>query len=325
MKSLQYVSSRRTNLDIRSNFLQQLSNFEAFDITPKTGKWSELSFQVSDKLYKEEELLRNTFLNSQLGPVSNILIRKENKNSSKIKWIDENNETNIKSDIPEINENYRIRPYKYFNIPSILKTSKRPSTAAQIKSNRNAPMINSFISNTSYDVPQINEILDTNKGKIENKSTANFSKFLHSENNKIKSEIYKGKDKDKEKDKKKEIKKDEQPIQPIKNVAKAPNPKIPVVIEKSTINTNQNTSSNSNPKNIIPPDKSEDKNTKIDEIAKRQIVEEIGKLNKNIKEKTSVTNIINNNITNVYINPELKEQAIKEENEKEQVKVAGNF
>lgn len=79
MKSLEYVNSRRPNLEIRGSFLQQLSQWErrTRTIYPKrTDRWEELLLADGEKnlqsnainhpgySYIDELLLRNTFMNA---------------------------------------------------------------------------------------------------------------------------------------------------------------------------------------------------------------------------------------------------------------------
>lgn len=70
LKTLEFMNSRRPDLEIRVNFIQQLSDFENRlkhrGCGPQTKKWNELGTE-SDFLESEELLLRNTFLNSKTG------------------------------------------------------------------------------------------------------------------------------------------------------------------------------------------------------------------------------------------------------------------
>jgi hypothetical protein len=70
LKTLEFLNSRRPDLEIRVNFIQQLSDFENRlknrGLGPQTKKWNELGAE-NDFLESEELLLRNTFLNSKTG------------------------------------------------------------------------------------------------------------------------------------------------------------------------------------------------------------------------------------------------------------------
>ena len=123
-KTLEFLNSRRPNLEIRAAFVSQLAEFEEKLISqnrgPQTAHWNEVANNKieldQDKFYHDEELiLRNTFLNAQLwfsrthnrqhGQNNDI---KNGQNSqdidilnnelyqNKIKWIDNNkNDKNI--------------------------------------------------------------------------------------------------------------------------------------------------------------------------------------------------------------------------------------
>ena len=75
MKTLEFLSSRRPDLEMRPSFLEQLHNYEASLVArkmgPKTYKWTEISDTVTYHLENDELILRNTYLNSQAGPVFN--------------------------------------------------------------------------------------------------------------------------------------------------------------------------------------------------------------------------------------------------------------
>lgn len=71
LKTLEFLNSRRPDLEIRVTFIQQLSDFEnrlkTRGLKPMTKKWNELADENS-YLESDELLLRNTFLNSRTGP-----------------------------------------------------------------------------------------------------------------------------------------------------------------------------------------------------------------------------------------------------------------
>lgn len=72
LKSLEFLNSRRPDLEIRATFIHQLSAYEArlaeASNKPITQKWDELS-NPNPTFACEELLLRNTFINSQMGPL----------------------------------------------------------------------------------------------------------------------------------------------------------------------------------------------------------------------------------------------------------------
>ena len=75
LKTLEFLNSRRPDLEMRPSFLRQLQMYEgsltARGLGPKTQKWTEISDTVTYHLENDELILRNTFLNSQAGPVFN--------------------------------------------------------------------------------------------------------------------------------------------------------------------------------------------------------------------------------------------------------------
>jgi len=67
LKTLEFLNSRRQDLEIRVSFIQQLSAFEQRMNAKQinfTQKWSELS-EENKYLESEELVLRNTFINSK--------------------------------------------------------------------------------------------------------------------------------------------------------------------------------------------------------------------------------------------------------------------
>ena len=93
LKSLEFLNSRRPDLEIRATFIQQLSLYEArlqnlYNLHISC-RWDELSNQNTSYAC-EELLLRNTFVNSQMGPIPppNDSDSKEVKKPA-IMWVDE--------------------------------------------------------------------------------------------------------------------------------------------------------------------------------------------------------------------------------------------
>ena len=91
LKTLEFVNSRRTDLEMRPSFLSQLSQYEnklyLRGIGPKTQRWTELSDnQIA--LENEELIVRNTYLNSQMAPLAD-LNGYDEKSSYTLKWVDE--------------------------------------------------------------------------------------------------------------------------------------------------------------------------------------------------------------------------------------------
>jgi protein-tyrosine phosphatase len=67
LKTLEFLNSRRPDLEIRATFIKQLSEYESRlkkrSIGPKTSKWDEIADE-NKFLESDELMLRNTFLNA---------------------------------------------------------------------------------------------------------------------------------------------------------------------------------------------------------------------------------------------------------------------
>lgn len=97
LKTLEFLNSRRPDLEIRASFIHQLNMFENYlsksGFGPKTQDWNEIS-EKSFYMENEELLLRNTFLNSKMGPLAEYNAKqnaatKKRKIKTKICWADE--------------------------------------------------------------------------------------------------------------------------------------------------------------------------------------------------------------------------------------------
>ena len=75
LKTLEFLNSRRPDLEIRATFIKQLSDYEnrlkMRQLGPKTSKWDEIADE-NRYLESEELMLRNTFLNAQNGPMAQL-------------------------------------------------------------------------------------------------------------------------------------------------------------------------------------------------------------------------------------------------------------
>jgi hypothetical protein len=73
LKTLEFLNSRRPDLEIRATFIHQLSAYEARLAQDKsfniTSKWDELA-NPRALITCEELVLRNTFINAQMGPLA---------------------------------------------------------------------------------------------------------------------------------------------------------------------------------------------------------------------------------------------------------------
>jgi hypothetical protein len=108
LKTLEFLNSRRPDLEIRVNFIQQLSDYEnrlkQRGFGPETKKWNELA-PDSVFLESEELLLRNTFLNSKTGIefqrlALNARPIQQSGNAQRLKWVDleSRGKTNLSSE-----------------------------------------------------------------------------------------------------------------------------------------------------------------------------------------------------------------------------------
>ena len=96
LKSLEFLNSRRPDLEIRATFIHQLSLYEArlqnlYNLHISC-KWDELSNQ-NPTYACEELLLRNTFMNSQMGPIPPPSEEDEQQKPRAIRWLDEHAKT----------------------------------------------------------------------------------------------------------------------------------------------------------------------------------------------------------------------------------------
>lgn len=90
-KTMEFLSSRRPDVDLKPAFLQQLSGYErrlmAQSKQPFSNDWHSADFS---HLEDEDLLLRNTYLNSQMGPLAELRLEIGTMptKSSKLVWAD---------------------------------------------------------------------------------------------------------------------------------------------------------------------------------------------------------------------------------------------
>ena len=105
LKTLEFLNSRRPDLEIRANFIHQLSAFEtrltANGMGPKTTKWTEL-YDHSNDFENEELLLRNTYLNAQIGPMADLNSNNSKIQQSKIKFVEGKILATVMPEVPHI-------------------------------------------------------------------------------------------------------------------------------------------------------------------------------------------------------------------------------
>mmetsp|Transcript_3706 Transcript_3706/g.7922 ORF Transcript_3706/g.7922 Transcript_3706/m.7922 type:complete len:401 (+) Transcript_3706:10-1212(+) len=88
-KTFEFLNSRRPDFEIKSGFIRQLQLFEGriFHSSKPTSRWVDLSEE--DHLGSEELMLRNTFLNSQALPISDVDTNLYAANSAALQWADQ--------------------------------------------------------------------------------------------------------------------------------------------------------------------------------------------------------------------------------------------
>lgn len=91
-KTLQFLNSRRPDLDIRPNFIHQLTAYEnrliSQGLGPKTSTWNEVT-ERNNHFENEELLLRNTYLNAQMGPMATLPSAGERRQPPRLRWADD--------------------------------------------------------------------------------------------------------------------------------------------------------------------------------------------------------------------------------------------
>jgi hypothetical protein len=88
-KTFEFLNSRRPDFEIKSGFTRQLQLFEGRrfrDLKP-TRHWGELS--EAEDVGSEELMLRNTFLNSQALPISDVDTTQYSQNATALRWADQ--------------------------------------------------------------------------------------------------------------------------------------------------------------------------------------------------------------------------------------------
>ncbi|CAD8057708.1 unnamed protein product [Paramecium primaurelia] len=105
-KTLEYLNSRRPDLEIRASFFYQLNALEnrmTKQGPKRTASWNELTSDDQNPSQVQDELIiRNTFLNSHNGPVDEIYTNLQAKQgvlgkvtNQKLKWKDQMNKENM--------------------------------------------------------------------------------------------------------------------------------------------------------------------------------------------------------------------------------------
>ena len=94
LKALEFLNSRRPDLEIRAIFIHQLSAYEQRLQAKFNGKFSSAWEDLSEEqpyLTSEELVLRNTFINSRMGPLADWKVDKDAARAKPaLTWIDQN-------------------------------------------------------------------------------------------------------------------------------------------------------------------------------------------------------------------------------------------
>lgn len=168
-KTLEFLHSRRPDLEIRASFFQQLNRLESKLVNKgivKYGSWDELN--VEKEILDEEIIIRNTFLNAKISKYEGKSLRNFDKRK-KIHWIDEvyKDRNKLVSDIRpkssgidrRINNKYRKQP------KSILKQN--------IEEN-NKSFFNNVKTNNDLIVQSKNPLSSKNKNEVIISNSLNF-------------------------------------------------------------------------------------------------------------------------------------------------------
>jgi hypothetical protein len=141
-KTLEFLNSRRPDLEMRPSFLAQLQGYEnrlrMKGIGPQTQRWTEISDKSTYHLENEELILTNTYMNSQAGPqvdLNNPPISSDFQKKDKLVWRDirthnkqglteenKDEEDLVNLDKPEKQLNHYTKPSS--QLKSKLRTSK---------------------------------------------------------------------------------------------------------------------------------------------------------------------------------------------------------
>eukprot|EP00826_Nyctotherus_ovalis_P002604 TRINITY_DN10525_c0_g1_i1.p1 TRINITY_DN10525_c0_g1~~TRINITY_DN10525_c0_g1_i1.p1 ORF type:complete len:410 (-),score=70.13 TRINITY_DN10525_c0_g1_i1:442-1671(-) len=92
LKSLEFLNSRMSDFEIRPAFIHQLTAYEnrliARGLGPKTFDWTDVFDKMTNDFENEELLLRNTYINAQMGQFVDFSTATAAK-TQRVKWADE--------------------------------------------------------------------------------------------------------------------------------------------------------------------------------------------------------------------------------------------
>mmetsp|Transcript_66114 Transcript_66114/g.158165 ORF Transcript_66114/g.158165 Transcript_66114/m.158165 type:complete len:632 (+) Transcript_66114:103-1998(+) len=157
-KTMELLSSRRPDLNLKPTFLQQLSGYErrlmAQAKTPFSFDWNGADFA---RLECEELLLRNTYINSQMGPLADFHSG-DGAGAGKprrLHWADSNGNADVVIDKFAIEKPPTKRtPNGQPFLKSLLKVSKNPDGQAEVSRSTTASSENQEAAQTQQFQPQ---------------------------------------------------------------------------------------------------------------------------------------------------------------------------
>eukprot|EP00826_Nyctotherus_ovalis_P009935 TRINITY_DN12634_c0_g1_i3.p2 TRINITY_DN12634_c0_g1~~TRINITY_DN12634_c0_g1_i3.p2 ORF type:complete len:431 (-),score=53.84 TRINITY_DN12634_c0_g1_i3:1242-2534(-) len=95
LKALEFLNSRMPDFEIRAPFIHQLAAYEnrltMRKLEPKTTAWTEVYDKTTNDFENEELMLRNTYLNSQMGSIADFVLEDLPEKSTRLRWADELN------------------------------------------------------------------------------------------------------------------------------------------------------------------------------------------------------------------------------------------
>jgi len=93
LKALEFLNSRMPDFEIHAPFIHQLAAYEnrltARRLEPKTSAWTEIYDKTTNCFENEELMLRNTYLNSQMGSIVDFTLDQLPDKITRLKWADE--------------------------------------------------------------------------------------------------------------------------------------------------------------------------------------------------------------------------------------------
>lgn len=197
-KALEFLSSKKSDINIPNYFLSQLNSYEArlckIGQGPKSNTWNEISIGNSNDIDNEEVLIRNTYLNSLVTTSVEDLIAMKNNDvkrhtGRKMIWSDQTEKRSIivlntkkdlllqtQKEMKPIISHKRMKPTK-----GCLKTDNK----SKLTSNNNLVGISSLGSNINNikgeDINNINNINPINT-RTSNDMNNNYNSLMNTNN-----------------------------------------------------------------------------------------------------------------------------------------------